>query len=131
MKAGFLTELDARLLEGDKVWKLIAPLVYYSELLDCEITVPRRFCTDLSSVPRVPVAYWFWGGKAHREGVLHDYLYRIDSQPVVSRGLANAVFLEAMISRGKSRFVRNPMYWGVCIGGGPSYHKKYVLERIK
>jgi len=130
--AGFFTTFDIRLTDySDEIWLTLAPLGYYSAILDCVIEVPTFFYTDLASVPRVPIAYRFWGGKAHREGVLHDFLYRIDSKPCVTMAQANAVFKEAMLSRGKSCWIRNPMYWGVCLGGKGSYHKRYVKEQLK
>ncbi|MFH2076618.1 MAG: DUF1353 domain-containing protein, partial [Pseudomonadota bacterium] len=64
----FLTELDARLVKDDRIWKLDSPLIYESDLLGL-IEVPEGFETDLASVPRVPFVYMLWGGKAHREGV--------------------------------------------------------------
>jgi Protein of unknown function (DUF1353). len=125
----FLTDLSLINID-DKRWRLHEPLVYESDLLEYIITVPKGFITDLASVPRVPVVYWFWGGREHREAVLHDYLYRIDSNPVVLRSVANEVFLEAAKSRQKSLCVRYPMYWGVCLGGMFSYHKKKVADLI-
>ena len=125
----FLTELDAKLIKDDKIWKLDSPLVYESDLLGL-ITVPVGFETDLSSVPRVPLIYMLWGGRAHREGVIHDYLYRIDSKPLASFSQANGVFYEAMQTRKKPGYVRYPMWWGVCIGGGSSYHKKFVGDKL-
>lgn len=126
----FMTELCADLVKDDKVWKLTKELIYWSDLLDSLVTVPVGFQTDLASVPRLPVAYWFWGGKAHREGVLHDYLYRIDAEPAASFDDANSAFLEAMESRGKPFYVRWPMYAGVCVGGYPSYHQKKVRDEL-
>ena len=121
---GFTTELNLSLAPGrEDVWELTSPLVFVSKYLG-EITVPAPFFTDLSSVPRVPFVFWWWGGRAHREGVLHDFLYREDSQPKVSFSMANKVFLEAMKARGKPWYVRGPMYAGVVAGGILSYHKK-------
>jgi len=121
---GFISDLY---LDNDPkdegCWKLEAPLVYESEIVG-KVTVPTGFCTDLASVPRLPVVYLLWGNRAHREGIIHDYLYRCDSQPVVSFETANKVFLEAMKSRGKPWWVRWFMYAGVCAGGRPSYHRK-------
>ena len=125
----FLTELDARLIKDDQIWKLDSPLEYQSDLLGL-IVVPEGFETDLASVPRVPLIYMLWGGKAHREGVIHDYLYRIDSKPLASFSQANEVFFEAMQTREKPFYVRYPMWWGVCIGGGSSYHKKFVGDKL-
>jgi hypothetical protein len=125
----FLTELNARLKDDDRVWVLDAPLVYESDLAG-KIEVPEGFETDFASVPRVPIAYTFFGDRAHREAVIHDFLYRIDSVPEVSLAIANKVFLEAMTCRGKGLFVRYAMYLGVCAGGFASYHKKRVFDRL-
>jgi hypothetical protein len=125
MASKFLTELHLS-LKSNGIWVLDEPLVYYSDLLKRRVTVPVWFQTDLASVPRVPIVYWWWGGRAHREAIIHDYLYRRDSMPMVSFQVANKVFLEAMKARGKPWYVRHPMYMGVCAGGKSSYHKKMV-----
>jgi hypothetical protein len=130
-KSEFLTELKAELIPGsDTVWELKAPLTYYSARLQREIVVPNGFRTDYASVPRVPIIWLFWGGRAHREAVLHDYLYRIDSEPVVSFMTANLLFLEAMAARNKSLGVRYPMFAGVCIGAYLCFHKKLVADQL-
>lgn len=120
----FLNDLDIRLTE-DGTWRLIRPLHYRSEIAG-DIVVPSGFLTDFASVPRLPFVYETWGNRAHREAVVHDYLYRINSFPVVSFMTANRVFLEAMESRGVSWLIRYPMFWAVCAGGWPAYHKMRV-----
>lgn len=127
--AKFLTELDARLLDDDRIWVLDAPLVYQSDILGV-IDIPAGFQTDFSSVPRIPVAYMLFGDRAHRESVIHDWLYRIDSIPPATRKQADNVFLEAMIARGKGYFVRWAMYQGVRLGGASSWHKKKVGDKL-
>lgn len=127
----FLTDLKCELSQSsDEIWILTSPLKYYSELLDLIITIPVDFNSDGASVPRLPVIYELYGNRAHREGFLHDYLYRIDSDPDVPIQLANKLFLEAMKSRNKSVYVRYPMYWGVLIGGKEFYHKHYVGDKL-
>ena len=128
MKAEFLSDLYVELKPGrdDKIWVLTKPLIYNSTILNQQVVIRPGFETDFSSVPRVPVAYWFWGGRSHKESVVHDFFYRINSNPVVSFSKANAIFLEAMKSRGKPWNVRYPMYYGVCLGGFFSYHKRIV-----
>ncbi len=128
----FLTDLEIELVSADdNIWQLTAPLKYWSNLIRGRvITVPAGFQTDLASVPRLPFLYLLWGGKAHREGVLHDYLYRIDSKPRVSFARANRVFLEAMKCRCKPWWVRYPMFVGVALGGRWSYHKKITADRL-
>jgi len=143
MKSGFTTGLSADLKEGtDNVWIIDKPLKYFSELLNCLIIVPpwfesetaekedSFFETDFASVPRVPIVYTAWGDRAHREAVLHDYLYRVDSVPQVTFDQANKVFLEAMESTGKPWWIRKCMYWGVCLGGQASYHKLKVRDKL-
>lgn len=121
----FLSELN--IIEiGDKLWELHRNLIYQSDLLERTLVVPKGFVTDLASVPRIPIAYQAWGGRCHREAVIHDFLYRIDSKPVVSYMIANRVFLEAAKARNKAWFIRYPMFWGVCLGGWMSYHRKVV-----
>jgi len=131
MKSQFLTELVAPLKhDSDDVYVLREPLVYESECLNCRIEVPTGFETDLASVPRVPIIYWFFGNRAHREAVLHDYLFRVDSTPVVPFSQANNVFFEAMAVRKKGACIRYPMWWGVCLGGSGSYHKRKVGDKL-
>jgi hypothetical protein len=125
--AKFLTELDVRLKDDDKIWVIDSPLIYESDIVG-RIEVPQGFETDFASVPRIPLIYTLYGDRAHRESVLHDYLYRIDSVPPATYDEANQVFLEAMTVRGKSWFVRKCMYAGVCAGGFTSYHKKRVKD---
>ncbi|MBU2249552.1 MAG: DUF1353 domain-containing protein [Gammaproteobacteria bacterium] len=131
MKSQFLTELDISLKhEDDKIYILDSPLEYYSESLDTKIVVPSTFNTDFASVPRVPVIYTMFGNRAHREAVIHDYLFRLDSEPKVTFTQANWVFLEAMKARGKSFFIRQFMYYGVCIGSYFCFHKRKVLDLL-
>lgn len=125
----FLTELDCRLKDDDKVWVIDSPLVYQSDILG-KIEVPAGFETDFASVPRVPLFFTFFGDRAHREAVLHDYLFRSDSVPLASYSQANEVFFEAMKVRGKAVYVRYPMWWGVVLGGWTAYHKKKVGDSL-
>jgi len=129
-KSEFLNDLVISLVDEDKIWLLHEPLAYQSVLLQTIVWMPEGFYTDLASVPRVPVLYLKWGNRAHREAVLHDYLYRIDSNPIVTFDMANSVFLEAMRSRGKPRDIADGMYKGVCLGGKSSYHKKCVGDKL-
>ena len=124
----FLSALDGRSVD-DKLWLLLSPLHYESDILG-PIKVPLGFMTDFASVPRVPIAYMLFGDRAHRESVIHDYLYRTDSVPQATYSQANNVFLEAMKVRGKGYFVRYAMYWGVVLGGWTAYHKKRVKDRL-
>ena len=127
--AEFITELDARLKDNDKIWIIDSPLIYISDILG-KITVPLGFECDFASVPRVPLFYALFGNRAHRESVVHDYLYREDVSPTATREQADNVFLEAMKCRGKGFFVRYAMWTGVRVGGWTAYHKRNVGDRL-
>ena len=145
MNSGFQTDLHVILKAGnDCIWIVEKPLKYWSALLNQLIVIPpwfetkepdeagepSFFETDFASVPRVPFIYEAWGDRAHREAVLHDYLYRTDSKPTVTFSQANNVFLEAMKSTGKPWYISYGMYWGVVLGGCSSYHKKRVRDKL-
>ena len=126
----FLTILNIRLKSNrDSVWVLNAPLVYDSDLIG-HVEVPKGFNTDLASVPRVPIIFSLWGGRAHYEGVLHDALFRSDFMPGISFCTANKVFLEAMQIRGKPWLIRWPMYAGVCIGSIGCWHRRKLMDEL-
>lgn len=104
------------------------------------ITIPQYFFTDLASVPRLPIAYTLWGDRAHREAVLHDYLYRKDCLinnletgevcQGCTRKFADDMFLEAMKAQGQPFYIRYPMWAGVRSGGFMAYHKLEVLDEF-
>lgn len=127
--ACFLDELDVELV-GDSYWRLKAPLRYTS-ILTGMVMIPVGFETDFASVPRLPWIFTIWGDRAHREAVLHDYLYCTDAVPDLDFATCNRVFLEAMKSRGVFWMIRYPMYWGVCLFGKPCYKKRSVIDNIE
>lgn len=130
--ARFLSDLDTRLLdEQANLHRLLAPLVYESDLLAETLSVPVGFETDFASVPRLPLAYLMVGGKGCRAAVVHDFLYRDGSPPGPVRAFRNArmgdtparlvadrVFREALAACGYGVFTRSLMYAGVRLGGG-------------
>ena len=132
----FLSDLVIRECQSDEnLWQLDDDLNYLSDLLRDPLSsssisglvhIPAGLYTDLASVPRIPFVYESWGNRAHRAAVLHDYLYRSDSTPVVSYSMANAVFREAMEATGAGWKIRWPMWMGVFLGGWTSYHKRKV-----
>jgi hypothetical protein len=127
---GFTSELKFEDIgcatNGKSIYRLISPLVFNDGTQ--EIVVPEGFETDLASVPRVPVAYMTWGDRAHREAVLHDYLYSFGAVPDLPRDACDELFRQAMISRGNPWWVYQPMYWGVRFAGW-NYYKKVMAMR--
>jgi len=122
MKAEFRSELTATLIT-DRTWRLHEPLVFYSDILKQEVIVPKDFFTDFASVRRVPFIFDFLGDEAHEAAVIHDYLYKKNSIPVVEREIADDIFDEAMIASDIWKWRRMIFYYGVRIGGELFYHK--------
>lgn len=118
MKSEFLNELLIKPTKKDGEWVLLEPLRYQSRIYKGVIEVPAGFVTDFASVPRVPIAYTLFGDRAHRESVVHDFLYQ---KHLVGKAKADRIFLEAMKVRKKGVFVRFAMYLGVVLGGGSAY----------
>ena len=132
MTAGFLNNLKYEELgeyKGKTIYRLTEQL-YFQCADGSVICVPEDFQTDLASVPRIPFVYMAWGDRCHREAVLHDYLYRIDSAPIVSRADADNYFKIAMISRKQPWHIYYPMYLGVRAGGCFAYHKLKVSHEF-
>lgn len=103
----------------DGQWELLRPLVYDCDLTGKTYRVPKGFKTDYCSVPRLPFAYWLFGGVADEAGCLHDYFYRTPG--VEPRHIADAVFLEAMSYLAVPRWRRAVMFYGVRLFGWTSY----------
>lgn len=123
----FLTPLDARKLapgpNGRGTYKLLAPLVYQSDLLGKTLAIPFGFVTDYASVPRLPLMFMVAGDTAHEAAVVHDWLYTvhaIDGREI-DRDLADAVFREAVEAVEGSRILASVMWAGVRLGGGSSW----------
>ena len=137
----FLTKMDCTPLEdSDKVWILNEPLIFQSDILG-NVTAPAGFYTDFASVPRIPIFYMIYGGRAHHEGIIHDLLYRRDAADYVefnagvhkkvSFSQANRIFFEAMAARHKSAVVKYGMTAGVYLGGWFSFHKRNVMDKLE
>ena len=120
MQAQFLTDLVLKDLPG-KWWRLEADLVYYSALLDATITAPKGMVTDLASVPRVPLAYWLYGGRGNAPAVIHDWSYR---NAFIPRITADKVFCEALKANGKWGITRWPMTAAVMVFGWIVYNPR-------
>ena len=108
----FLSELDTRYIgdHDEDAFLLLAPYTYQSEVAGQTFVIPAGFITDFSSVPRIPLAYWLTGGKAKKASVVHDYLCETK---IVSREMADAVFLEIMEMTGVPEWRQKLMWVGV------------------
>jgi len=104
-----------------KYSKLIKDFKFYSNIIgDC--TAPADFTFDWESVPIIR-------GTSKISGLVHDYLCRIDSVPVVSKKIAADVYLEFMKFRGNSWWRRYTKYWAVRYAPG-YFHKKKINWKL-
>jgi hypothetical protein len=97
------------------VWKLSEDLVFDSKVLGKWIVVNRGFITDLESVPRIPLAWWLFGGIDCASSVVHDFLLE---KTETEKEICDKVFLEGLEAEGVPRIQRNLMYRAVRLFGG-------------
>jgi hypothetical protein len=80
--------IKIEIIPGDcRLVRLLEPFTFYSEVLGRLVTIPAGFVFDLESVPLLR-------GTNPEAGAVHDYLCRIDSDPVVSKTVAAQVYQE-------------------------------------
>jgi hypothetical protein len=119
-------------LDDEAVWELHEKFIYEASdgYQNALIIVPRGFQTDFASVPRIPLAYLAAGNTAHEAAVVHDYLYREGSRPVMSRELADKVFLAVMEEMGVDAWRRISMYRAVRMFAGHTWKRRSVMDRL-
>ena len=93
---------------------------FQSFILKTYCKIPTGFTTDFESVP-------IFRGTSPVSGLIHDYLVRKDSKPVVSKSTAADVYLEFLTYRNNSFIRRQIKSWAVRFWPG-YFHKKYVLK---
>ena len=104
--------------DGGQIYKVMAPLVYQSDVAGRTIVVPEGFFTDLASIPRLPFVYRELNGAADLPGVVHDYVY---SSGILTRNLADKLLREACLLVGVSPVKAWMIYTGVRVGGASHY----------
>ena len=117
----FITELDTRAYEPGE-WILLAPLIWFDGHV--KIVVPRRFITDLASIPKVFRITLDRNGPSRKAAVLHDWLYC--TQPM-DRAAADLLFLQALASEREGWLKRQAMYRGVQAGGWKRWGQRHGL----
>ncbi|MFM0351455.1 DUF1353 domain-containing protein [Paraburkholderia sp. RL17-347-BIC-D] len=119
--SAFLTELQMEnaTRKDDGHWRVIAPLVYQSDVAGMTFTVPTGFIIDLASVPRVPIVYLLAGGTSNEASVVHDFIYSTHPLP---RNIADAVLREASAVTDVPAWRRWVMWAGVRLGGGSHWN---------
>lgn len=79
-------DIDARFARLHAIFSI------WSDVLNCRVDAPVGFIHDYESVPVIK-------GTSKRGGVIHDYLCRKDSVPVVTKKQAAQVYFEVMECR--------------------------------
>lgn len=119
--------LDAADDSDGELWEYRADLRYQSDYLaalklpafpDGLVVIKAGFHTDFASVPRLPVIYLLFGGRARYASGVHDWLY---TKSGLSRKDADAVFLEAAKLKNNAALAMWAMWAGVRIGGAGRY----------
>lgn len=114
--ARFLNKLHVEEVDqkGSGRWRLLAPLLYESDILQHLVMAPVDFVTDWGSVPRLPFAYAWFGNIAQAPATIHDWLYTCHH---TTRAIADAVLREAMAATGVSWVQRWAWWLGVRLFG--------------
>jgi len=103
-----------------KYSQLVEPFLFYSEILGRWVTIPVGFIFDWESVP-------MFRGSNPVCGLIHDYLCRKDSDPVVSKMVAADVYSEFMIYMKTPWWKQQLKHKSVIVAWG-YFHKLNVLE---
>lgn len=106
----------------DLKWRTVNPITFNIGLK--KITIPAGFETDLASVPKVLWSFCPPFGKYTSAAILHDFMYsKYCVDPIISREVADNIFLEVMEEHGISGKVRKAMYAAVRAAGVSHFEK--------
>jgi len=105
--------------EGRGTWRLLSPLVYYSDVANRPFVAPTGFVTDFASVPRIPLVFDWLGDRGNLAATIHDWLYTAPHP--CEREVADKVLKEALIVQGVDPVDAEALYLGVCEFGEPHW----------
>ncbi len=133
---------DARAL-----WRVVEPLLYWSECLQCWLIAPVGFTTNYASVPRLPLVYLWCGNKVFEPAVLHDLHYTLHAfltatldphGKIIGTALvpctreeADDVFLEAIRTQPEAvdEATAQAMHFAVRLGGESSWRADTTVQQ--
>jgi hypothetical protein len=101
-----------------RLWKLVRPLVY-EHPHGWKVEVPAGMIADGNSGP-------LKHAENEPPGWLHDYLYRVDAVPRLSRSEADDIFCAALISEGRPAWRAYIQWAAVRAFGASSWRRKRV-----
>jgi hypothetical protein len=112
---------------GRALWQVQQPLVFASETLGREITVPAGFITNYASVPRLPLIFLVAGDRSFDEAAVHDWLY---TSHECTKDQADRVFLEALLLNPKiPAGLAQTMFKAVSWFGGGSWSDETSIQQ--
>jgi len=125
-------ELITTHVPGTHLVRVVRDWKFHSDRLGCDITVPYGFEFDWDSVPRLPIVYLLFKGRAKEEACAHDYLYVTGRAGCceIERKEADNVMRDAMVYYQRPWYVREPIYLGVRMGGWRGWNR-YRKEEAK
>lgn len=84
------------------LWLSERPWSFWSDYTQKLYVFPANYLTDLISVPRIPIAFLSFGGRAAASSASHDVFYTdgIRLKMIEDRAEADWVYLEMMLSTG-------------------------------
>lgn len=136
MRNNFLGDLLIAYIDGTR-WKVVEGFTYRLCQPDGVqfVRIERGFITDFASFP-LGIFMRSPGGKWDKAAVVHDCLYKTarvsvenKQEPrIVTRGEADAIFLEAMEVAGVDWLRRRIIYAGVRVGGWRAWNQHRKAE---
>lgn len=120
----FISPLQLQACAGDAEWDLLSDfrVRITTDMGTWVETVLKGFRTDLSSVPRLPLMFLMFGGRARKPGVIHDWLY---TRGQGDRSFADQVFFVAM-GQDQNWATRTAMWLGARVGGWAFWQRRKV-----
>ena len=94
------------------------------------ITIPARTISDGLSIPKIFQAFFSKSPYYIYAGLLHDYLYKTNAHPEMSRKLCDRIFRAYMKQYGVGIIRRSIIHRAVRLGGWASY-KKQPITKVK
>lgn len=89
------------------------------------LRIPKGFITDLASIPKLPIIFMMFEGKARRSAIVHDYLYELQ----YPKKWCDDVFYAAMDNEVSDRD-QYAMWLAVHLGGQSAWANHIPLPKL-
>ena len=125
-------ELLTTRVPGTNLARVARDWTFTSDRLGCEVTVPFGFEFNWDSVPRWPIVYLLFKGRAKEEACAHDYLYVTGRAGCceIERKDADQVMKDAMVYYRCPWYFREPIYYAVRMFGWRGWNRYRKTEEL-